>query len=401
MNKPARSKLFKLKDWLTLPDAAKHLSNVCDEEVAEADILRLALDGHLKLSVNFVNHTRARIGKVVPYREARRRHFHTMFNEEFVSDFFEKNMPDSSVEFKEKLSDTDLYQKVAIMQNYIDMPLEDIFHRCDEGRIEGIYIGNGRVLEFEDERVSSVEGIWDLPMIGGEHLDVEHKYQMLTGGPAVTLQSIEGAFVEGDDGIMCQLQESFDQNEYKAGSLAQLDELKKIIASKNIRKKKTEELLAKYQEDRKKYLEEKDSQPHHQDYYPAGGLPRDSVFVVRTEALRKFEQLISGNEIERRKDSQYFMDDERQAGEITQFGQGREITESEREKLLKQIGVMALVLAEKSNKYKRGDAPNAYQIANEVQDILGAGRFEDKKGTGSTEIRDSISKGLKLLQGED
>ncbi|MFU8789513.1 MAG: hypothetical protein ACNA7G_10815 [Methylobacter sp.] len=77
------------------------------------------------------------------------------------------------------------------------------------------------------------------------------------------------------------------------------------------------------------------------------------------------------------------------------------LTETERGKLLKQIGVMALVLAEKSNKYKRGAAPNALQIANEAQEILDAGAFSDIKGTGSTELRHSISEGLKLLQPED
>lgn len=81
--------------------------------------------------------------------------------------------------------------------------------------------------------------------------------------------------------------------------------------------------------------------------------------------------------------------------------------ESEHEKLLKQIGAMALVLAERASKYKRGNAPNALQIANEVQDILNAGLIDDKnlfkdtKGTGSTELRNSISNGLRLLQGED
>lgn len=49
------SKLFKLKDWLTVEDAARHLSGVFSEPVSEADILRLALDRRLTLSVNFVN----------------------------------------------------------------------------------------------------------------------------------------------------------------------------------------------------------------------------------------------------------------------------------------------------------------------------------------------------------
>lgn len=63
------SKLFKLKEWLTVPDAARHLSIAFGEEVSEPDVLRLALDGHLKLSVNFVNHARARRGKVVSWME--------------------------------------------------------------------------------------------------------------------------------------------------------------------------------------------------------------------------------------------------------------------------------------------------------------------------------------------
>jgi hypothetical protein len=73
------------------------------------------------------------------------------------------------------------------------------------------------------------------------------------------------------------------------------------------------------------------------------------------------------------------------------------LLESERDKLLKQIGVMALVLAEKSNKFEWVNAPNALQIANNAQEILEAGKFQDKKGTSSTEICNSICEGLKLL----
>ena len=42
VRKPQASKLFNLKEWLTLDDAAKHLSIVFGEEVTRADILRLA-----------------------------------------------------------------------------------------------------------------------------------------------------------------------------------------------------------------------------------------------------------------------------------------------------------------------------------------------------------------------
>jgi hypothetical protein len=49
------SKLLKLKDWLTLDDAAKHLSIMFEEVVTKADVLRLACDGRLTLSVNMLN----------------------------------------------------------------------------------------------------------------------------------------------------------------------------------------------------------------------------------------------------------------------------------------------------------------------------------------------------------
>ena len=49
-------KLLNVKDWLTVADAARHLSILLGDDVSEADVLRLALDGHLTLSVHFVNH---------------------------------------------------------------------------------------------------------------------------------------------------------------------------------------------------------------------------------------------------------------------------------------------------------------------------------------------------------
>ncbi|MGZ8952974.1 MAG: hypothetical protein ACXW01_15165 [Methylobacter sp.] len=261
MDKSLASKLFKLKKWLTLPEAAKHLTGVCNEEITKADILRLALDGHLKLSVYFVNKAYVRPGKVVGYEDVK----------------------------------------------WGELPAEmtvDMKRLPPEARgkplpyIRSLKINDDKYLNLE-EKVVVIEGVWDLPMIGGDHLDVEHEWQNLTGGPAVTLHSMDGAFVEGRDGVMCQLQESFDQNEYQAGSKAQLEELKRSITSNNISKEKAEELLNQHEEDRKKYLEKKRSHSHYDDYYPASGLPEDSVLVVRTDALREFEQLISYGESER------------------------------------------------------------------------------------------------------
>ena len=36
-------------------------------------------------------------------------------------------------------------------------------------------------------------------MLGTERLDIEHEFQMLTEGPEVTLQGLDGACIEGED----------------------------------------------------------------------------------------------------------------------------------------------------------------------------------------------------------
>jgi hypothetical protein len=80
---------------------------------------------------------------------------------------------------------------------------------------------------------------------------------MLTNGPAVDLVFLDGPIVSREDGTMCQLQDHFANIEF-------FD---------------------------KKKLKEPWNNP--ENYHPAGTLPSDSVFVVRTSALRKLEARIS------------------------------------------------------------------------------------------------------------
>lgn len=201
------SKLFKLKEWLTVPDAARYLSIAFGEEVTDADVLRLALDGHLKLSVNFVNHAVARSAKWIPRSQ---------------------------------------YTEL--------MELERALGQTPQNSEEP-------VLKY-GERAVPIEGIWDLAMIGAEILDVEHQYQLMTGGTPVTLVNIDGTFVVSHDGQIYQLLTHFDDNPY-----CNSEEQKKSRAKKSL------------------YDPE--------NYFPAGGLPEDAVIVVRTTALREFEQAVN------------------------------------------------------------------------------------------------------------
>ncbi len=71
------------------------------------------------------------------------------------------------------------------------------------------------------------------------------------------------------------------------------------------------------------------------------------------------------------------------------------------EPLLRQIGLLSLLLAEKSGKYRLGEKPNARAIAVAVGDILDALPDVHKRGLSGTTIRQSISAGLRLLANDD
>ena len=64
------SQLFKLKQWLSLDETAKHLSGVFSEPVSVADVLRFGIDRYLRLSAHFVNHAPACMGVSVPLEKA-------------------------------------------------------------------------------------------------------------------------------------------------------------------------------------------------------------------------------------------------------------------------------------------------------------------------------------------
>lgn len=63
------SNLFKLKEWFTVPDAAKHLAIVFGEEITEADVFRLALDKKLTLSIHLSKRTGLKRVEIIPIPE--------------------------------------------------------------------------------------------------------------------------------------------------------------------------------------------------------------------------------------------------------------------------------------------------------------------------------------------
>jgi hypothetical protein len=70
----------------------------------------------------------------------------------------------------------------------------------------------------------------------------------------------------------------------------------------------------------------------------------------------------------------------------------------ERETLLRQLGALALLLSAKSSLYRRGDKPNARQIAAAVADMADALPDADRHGLSSANLRKNISEGVSLLE---
>lgn len=242
------SKLFKLKEWLTLEEAVLHISNVLGEPATIADLYRFALDGHLTLSVDFVNHAYARKGKWVKTEQ---------------------------IEFE--LVEIDIFTGKKLDEPF-SIPKNYELHVSGDDWI------------FLEKPIRSISGVWDLTMIGAEKLDIEHYYQQLTSGLEVTLVAIDGVFVQQGD-VVCQLQTDFDDNEFQKGSKAQEKDMERYIVDKKLSKIEAQKVKAKFKEERDKYLEDRKGQPRENNYYPSGGLgDHDFVLVIRTQEITRFIQ---------------------------------------------------------------------------------------------------------------
>jgi hypothetical protein len=209
------SKLFGLKEWLTLPEAARRLTDTFKEQVTDADVLRFALDGRLKLSVLFANFTTARYGKVTPIEDASYREF--------------------------------ILGGKKTVREYSGP----------------VFYTNGKESHALNlaEGVVQVSGVYDLPMIGNEVVDVENKFRQLSSIPKIEYSGRDNFYIQGkEDMTLAMLMECVfgDGDEDAIERLQRLGDVPKI-----------------------------------DDYYPASTMPTDSIFVVRALLLKEFEDSIN------------------------------------------------------------------------------------------------------------
>ena len=158
--------VHRLREWLTVPEAAAYLSSAFGEQVTEAEVLRLGLDGQLSLSVNFVNPTQGRTCRVV------------------------------------RVDDSDMVRPLQHVET-----AGKSHTMVGDVVLEEYYIVE---LEHQEEQQEIViDGIWDLTMTASAKAEVEDRCQMLTGGPRVAgIESFGGVFVKQANGPWCQLRKS-------------------------------------------------------------------------------------------------------------------------------------------------------------------------------------------------
>ena len=146
-----------------MSDAANHLTTVLRQDVSEADILRLALDNRLVLSVVFVGDVRASLCKPVEYSDI-------------------------------KYNDVPTLNGDGILR----LPIGGQIVTAANG---GLLQAQREVFELENDEP------YDLFMVGGERCDVEYRYWTLAGGPQVERTSLIGTFVSSGKSVF-QLQQN-------------------------------------------------------------------------------------------------------------------------------------------------------------------------------------------------
>ncbi|EWH00596.1 hypothetical protein [Halomonas sp. BC04] len=247
-----QSRLYKLKHWLTLEDAAAHLSTMLSEPVTEVDILELCIQKRLKLSVNVLVPTNAQRGVIVDSEEA----------------YVGFKSPDSPPE----RHDNNSHPTESLEEKLTGMPevkIKDIKHLDEEIKsaikdqritvcLISQKISNTEFVEFGEEIELIKPGVYDLPMLSAEAYAVDEVYYRMIDGPQVDRWSLEGAWLE-DDGDLLRL----------------CTRMKLKVDSEMFRKVKG------YGEWPVRYWETS-------DWVPSDELPEESILVVRRQNLDAF-----------------------------------------------------------------------------------------------------------------
>lgn len=188
MNSFATTNFISLKEWLTLPDAADHLSNLLNDKVTEADILQLALSNKLTLSVNFLSDATAISSNVITYSKSN-----------LVADIAQgifpaplncKTTPKDGIKIKRLKNEMEEnWEKIDGSEPELEELGKFAFHeKCDtleklmlELVIDGLKTDQEDTFLIDNGYKPLKTGMWDLSMLGSEWLEVKRRYNCLSG----------------------------------------------------------------------------------------------------------------------------------------------------------------------------------------------------------------------------
>ena len=261
------SKLSDQKEWLTLEETAKKLSERLNEPVGVTDVLRLGLDGHLKLSVNFINGTRALSGRVIPlsqatyeYEDAGDENNLSFYTDScYIETYNHKTKTHGLKEFK--------YERQKILQ-------EEYFNGTEVFRID---------------REITINRIWDIIITAGAETHLENKIQKIANGSSKKMTLANEVYVAGAQGEICQLLRYF-LNKERSEKKADQKEPSLIIVNKEIEFERDHrrEIANKLQLINNGLIEDRTQQASSDDYFPLGIEQDGGALVVRPSSITTF-----------------------------------------------------------------------------------------------------------------
>ncbi len=320
LNRSTRTKPIN-NGFQTLPAAARWLADSLVRVVTEADILQLALDRRLTISVKLETKTMAICSRVVEYKK-------TDLDTKIARGIF----PDEL-----KRSDLTDEIKEAIKKSFVDVMNED-FDRSDLTDFRAYSLDWERAfiikymldMAFDNLRTNEEDqylveesyeqigpGVYDLSMLGTEIVEVKRRNYMLTVGPHVDLIKkgcMAGTGVclkspSNSNGKIFKVQMDFDSTKCQDKSLLQLKKLEQEVYDSigDYRYQRELQLIcSQVAQKRMKVWQQIVSIDgfQNENFYPLDYLPEDSHLGVRSEALIEFERLFFENENENEKDNE-------------------------------------------------------------------------------------------------
>ena len=258
----AQSKILKVKKWIDLNEAAERLSLSLEEHINALDLMELALDGEVTLSVKFPRNELFYIREVA---ECESKYIDDL-EKDFKFHLFAFNKENASKQEVEKM------RSDFIMEHYQRYVQAAKKNGADEIHLSYDYFMN-ELMSIKWSNIGNIEimeeFVYELPLIGAEKLHIEKLVEINNERHPGTLTSLDSVFLKSKSGKYYILNDRFkDESESdKTPEPNKAPESLEHILNKN------------------KYC-----------YFPAGELPEDVIVGMAPIDLAEFERKLSSSD---------------------------------------------------------------------------------------------------------